>query len=242
MLLLSWTPFIFSRNGFPRDDNGNPFLPGNIITDAIKTAVVFYYTKKDKEIENKIKRYLLKENLKPEEIVKDIRNIVFSKYPVLKNLKVQEKIYLNPEKVKQEYVEVFDLKQWIDIRGFKTEIYKDNLQISFETSNIEKIKSACHSYTEALAKIEHSMLKDHPLSSIFYEPLLNELKNWDIPLRIGLWTEVRFGGNLLFFWRIKEVREKLIKDLKIDIRPRYVLYFPKEKATAGWSELKREKI
>ncbi len=239
MLLLSWTPFIFSRNGFPRDEEGNPFLPGSVILDAIKTATLFYYTKKDKEIENKIKKYLLNENLKPADIVKDIREIVFKKYPILEDFKIQEKIYLDPEKIKQSYVEVFDLKNWIDIRGFKTEIYKENLQVELSSSNIQKIKSACHSYTEALARMEHSMLKDHPLASMFYEPLLNELKNWEIPLRIGLWTEVRFGGNLLFFWRIKEVREKLLKDLKIDIRPRYVLYFPREKVTAGWSELRK---
>ncbi len=240
MLLLSWTPFIFSRNGFPRDENGSPFLPGNTITDAIKTAVVFYFIKKDKEIENKIKKYMLKEGLNPADIVKDIRNIVFEKHPILSDLKVQEKIYLNPEKITQEYVEVFDLKEWIDIRGFRTEIYKNNLEVDIQSSNLDKIKAACHSYAEALARIEHSMLKDHPLASIFYEPLLNELKNWEIPLRIGLWTEVRFGGNLLFFWRIKEVREKLIKQLKIDIRPRYVLYFPREKKTAGWSELRKQ--
>jgi len=153
-----------------------------------------HFIKKDREIENKIKKYLLKDNLNPADIVKDIRKIVFEKHPILSDLKVQEKIYLNPEKINQEYVEVFDLKEWIDIRGFKTEIYKDNLEVEVYSTNIEKIKTACHSYAEALARIEHSML----------------------------------------------VREKLIKQLKIDIRPRYVLYFLREKKTAGWSELRKQ--
>jgi len=83
-------------------------------------------------------------------------------------------------------------------------------------------------------------LKEHPLSSRFYEPLINDIKKWQIPLRVGMWTEVSFKGDLLFFWRIKEVREKLIKQLKTDIRPRYVLYLPDEKQTTGWVEIKTE--
>ncbi len=240
MLLLSWTPFIFSRNGFPRDNKGNPFLPGNVITESIKTAIVFYYIKKDKEIERKVKNLVLGENLNLNHLVKSIRDIVFSKYNLLDNFEIQERIYLNPEKIRLSYVEVFDLKEWIDIRGFKTEVYKDNLNIEINIPSIEKVKAACHSYAEALAKIEHSFLKEHPLAKLFYEPLINELKHWELPLRIGLWTEVRFGGNLLFFWKIKEVREKFIKKHNIDIRPRYVLYFPKEKATSGWSELRNQ--
>ncbi|NPA58343.1 MAG: hypothetical protein GXN94_03495, partial [Aquificae bacterium] len=78
----------------------------------------------------------------------------------------------------------------------------------------------------------------HPLAKLFYEPLIDRMKKWDIPLRVGMWTEVSFKGDLLFFWRIKEVREYLIKKLKVDIRPRYVLYLPKEKQTTGWIEIK----
>jgi hypothetical protein len=53
-----------------------------------------------------------------------------------------------------------------------------------------------------------------------------------------MWTEVTFKGDLLFFWRIKEIREKLLKELNVDILPRYIIYIPKEKQTIGWVELK----
>jgi len=238
LVLLNWTPFVFDRKGFPRDGEGRPFVPSNLIEGALKSAAVYYYIKKDREIENKVKNFLLKENLDPKTVVKEVRNIVFDKYPIFKNLKVQEKIYLNPEKIKQEYIEVFDLKEWIDIKGFKTEVYQDSLEVEVEIEDIDKVKAAAHSYAEGLAHMEKSMLKDHPLAEEFYAPLISEMKHWEIPLRIGMWTENHYRGTLLYFWRIKEVREKFLKEHKIDIRPRYILYLPKEKQTTGWSELK----
>ncbi len=240
MLLLNWTPFVFSRKGFLRDEEGKPYVPSSVIENALKSAAVYYYIKKDKEIENKVKNYLLKKELDPKEVVEKVRELVFNKYPIFENLKIQEKIYLNPERIKEEYIEVFDLKEWIDVKGFKTEIYQDTLEIDIHIDNWEKVKAIAHSYAEGLAHMEMTMLKDHPLVDIFYKPLLTEMKNWEAPLRIGMWTENKFKGNLLFFWRIKEVREKFLKEHKLDIRPRYVLYLPREKQTTGWAELKKE--
>lgn len=238
MEILSWTPTIYSRKGFLRNKEGKAYLPKEVFVEAIESAVIFYYTKKDKEIENKIKRYLLKEGLDVEEVSKDVKEIVLSKYPILENLELPEKVYLPEEDIKKEYVEVFDLKEWIDIKGFKTEIFKGVVQLEISSPHLEKIKAAAHSFAEALARMEYSMLKDHPLAHLFYEPLINDMKKWEIPLRIGMWTETKFKGDLLFFWKIKEVREKIMKELKIDIRPRYVLYLPKEKQTTGWIEIK----
>ncbi len=238
MELICWTPVLFSRKGFPRDDEGKPFLPGNLFREAIISAVIFYYIKKDKEIERKVKNFLLKEKLDIKTVSKSIKDIVIEKYPVLEQLDIPERTYIPEKDIRQEYIEVFDLKEWVDIRGFKGEVFKGVLEVPIRSPHIEKIKAAAHSYAEALAKMEHSMLKDHPLAKVFYEPLINDLKKWDIPLRIGLWTEVSFKGDLFFFWKIKEIRERLIKDLKVDIRPRYVLYLPREKQTTGWTELK----
>jgi hypothetical protein len=238
MDFICWTPIIFSRSGFLRDEEGKPFLPKNIFTEAISSAITFYYIKKDREIENRVKNYLLKQPLKIKEIGKEVKKIVLSKYPVLNDLQIPDRIYLPEKDIKTEYIEIFDLKEWIDIKGFKTEVFKGIISVEIKSSHIEKIKAAAHSYAEALAKIEHSFLKEHPLSSDFYEPLINEIKKWDIPLRTGMWTETAFKGDLLFFWKIKEVRERIIKELKEDIRPRYVLYIPKEKQTTGWAELK----
>lgn len=236
--LINWTPFIFSRKGFPRDEEGKPFIPSNVITDALKSAAVYYFLKKDKEIENKVKVYLLKQNLDPEEVIDKVKEIIFEKYPVFKNLKIQERIYLNPEKIKEEYIEVFDLKEWIDVKGFRSEIYQDTLEIQIEAENWDKIKAACHSFAEGLAHMEKSLLKDHPIVEDFYNPLISEMKHWDVPLRIGMWTENKYKGTLLFFWKIKEIRGKFLKQHHIDIRPRHVLYLPREKQTLGWSELK----
>ncbi len=238
MELICWTPVIFGRKGFPRDEERKPFLPKNVFTEAITSAVIFYYIKKDREIEHKVKKYLLKEGLNIKEVSKDVKEIVLSKYPVLDNLSIPERVYLPEKDIKEEYIEVFDLKDWIDVKGFKTEVFKGILNIDITSPYIQKIKAAAHSYAEALARMEHSLLKDHPLAKLFYEPLINEMKKWDIPLRLGMWTEVSFKGDLLFFWKIKEVREKLMKELKVDIRPRYVLYLPREKQTTGWTELK----
>jgi len=240
MKLLTWTPIVFSRKGFPRDKEGKPFLPRNFFEEAIISAVIFYYIKKDKEIENKVKKYLMKENLNLKEISKDIKNIVLEKYPILDNLDIPEITYLKDGKIEERYIEVFDLKEWIDIKGFKTEVFIGSVELDIKSPHIEKLKAAAHSYAEALAKMEMGFLKEHYLVEKFYKPLLNELKKWEIPLRLGLWTETSFKGDLLFFWRIKEVREKLLKELKIDIRPRYVLYIPKEKATTGWAELTKK--
>ena len=238
MELICWSPVIFGRKGFPRDDEGKPFLPSNVFKEAITSAVIFYYIKKDREIENKVKKYLLKSGLNIKEVSKDIKDIVLEKYPILDNLEIPERTYLPEKEIKEEYIEVFDLKEWIDVKGFKTEVFKGIIPLDVKSPYLEKIKAAAHSYGEALARIEHSFLKEHPLAKIFYEPLINDMKKWDIPLRIGMWTEVSFKGDLLFFWRIKEIREKLLKELKVDIRPRYILYLPKEKQTTGWTELK----
>jgi hypothetical protein len=242
MKLVAWTPILFSRNGFPRDGENRPFLPGNVIEEAITSAVIFHHLKKDKSLAAKVKKYLTTKGLKLDEIAKDIKRMVLERYPVMDELEIPERIYLPPEKVKAEYVEVFDLKEKVDVKGFKTEIFKGTLEVEIKSPYIEKLKAAAHSYAEALARIEKDLLEDHPLAELFYEELLNEIKRWEIPLRLGMWTEVHFKGDLLFFWKIKEVREFLIKELGIDIRPRYVLYLPKERVTTGWCELTNREV
>jgi len=238
MEFVSWTPVVFSRNGFPRDGEGKPFLPKNTFLEAFTSAVIFYYIKKDKTIENKVKKYLLSENLNIKEVAKQVKKIIISKYPILEELDIPKKIYLPESQIQEKYIEIFDLKEWVDIKGFKTEVFSGVVELEIKSPHIHKLKVATHSYAEALAKIEHAFLKDHPLASIFYEPLINQIKKWDIPLRVGMWTETSFKGDLLFFWRIKDIREKLLKTIKTDIRPRYILYLPDEKQTTGWTEIK----
>ena len=238
MKLLVWTPIIYSRKGFPRDEKQNPYIPGKIIKEAIESSLIYYYIKKDKEIENKVKTYLLKKGLDPEEVIEEIKNIIYKKYALIKDIHIPEKILLNQEEIVQEYAEVLDLRTWEDVESFKVEVYKGIVDLDLEEDFVKKFKSAGHSYCEALAKLEKNMLKEHPLAEKFYEKLLNELKKWEMPLRLGMWTEVKYKGNLLFFWRIKEVREHFQKEYRINITPEKVIYLPREKVTTGWCEIK----
>jgi len=124
MKLFCWTPVIFKRDGFPRDKDGMPFLPKNVFTEAITSAVIFYYIKKDREIQNKIKKYLLSSETKLDEISTRLKEIVLNKYPILDNLHLPERTYLPEENIKERYIQVFDLKNWEDVKGFKTEVFK----------------------------------------------------------------------------------------------------------------------
>ena len=79
-MLIFWTPTSFEKEGFLEDENGK-FLPRNAILEALESAVVFYYIKKDKELENLVKKYLLNRP-KLKEISKEVkkeylRNIQF---------------------------------------------------------------------------------------------------------------------------------------------------------------------
>jgi hypothetical protein len=242
MKLVAWTPIIFSRKGFPRDEENRPFLPRNVFEEAITSAVIFHHLKKDKALANKVKKYLTTKGLKLEEIAADVKRMVLEKYPIMEELKIPERVYLPEEKVRTEYVEVFDLKEKVDVKGFRTEVFKGTVEVEIDSPHIEKLKAAAHSYAEALARMEKDLLEDHPLAELFYNELLNEIKRWEIPLRLGMWTEVHFKGDLLFFWKVKEVREFIIRELGIDIRPRYVLYLPKERATTGWCELTKREV
>ncbi len=240
MYFLAWTPVIYDLKGIPRTEEGMPYLPSTLLKEAIESAVIYYSIKKDKEIESLIRHYLLKERFNPEEVVETIKKKIYQKYEELSYLELPERIVLDEKGIFKEITEVFDLETWRDKRDFKVEVFKGVCEVDFPKEAIDRFKAACHSYAEALAKMEMSMLKDHPLVEKFYQPLLNKVKKWELPLRVGLWTEVKYKGNLLFFWRIKEIRERFLRDYKIDIRPKEVLFFPRQKCTAGWCEITLE--
>ncbi len=238
MELLTWTPVLFTRHGFPRDEAGRPFLPGNALKEAIRSAVIYYYIKKDRDIETRVKKYLLGGKLNPNEVIDRITEIITDRYPVLSGLSVPERIPLTEGEIFETTAEVFDLKRWEDVETFKVEAFRGTVTLPISSPHLEKLKAAGHSFCEALVRMEMGMLRDHPLVEEFYRPLLNDMKKWEIPLRIGMWTETRYRGNLLFFWRIKEVREKLMAELKTDIRPKRVIFLPRERCTTGWCEIK----
>ena len=237
MLLTAWTPLIYSRKGFKKDEEGKAYIPKETFLEAFSSAVIFYYIKKDKEIENKVKKFLMSERIKIDTLVEEVKKIIFEKHPILEGLKLPEKVYLPQEKIKQVKVDVLDLKTKRITESFQTEAFIGSVEVPIESPYLEKLKYACHSYAEGLAHMEKHLLGNHPLAETFYNELLNEIKNWEIPLRLGLWTEVKFKGNLLFFWRIKEVRAHIKKLLKVDIRPRFILFLKEENQTCGWCQL-----
>jgi len=241
MKLVAWTPLLFSRNGFPRDGENRPFLPGSAIEEALQQAVIFHALKRDKRLKAALERYLTEPGLKPTEVAKTVKKMALESLPILKEVEIPPIVYLPPEKVEETTVEVFDLKEKAVVETFKTEVFVGTAEVEVKLPQFDRIKAAAHSFAEALARIEKEMLEEHPLE-FFYENLLNELKRWEIPLRVGAWTEVTFKGDLLFFWKVKPVREFLIKHLGIDIRPRRVLYLPRFKATAGWCELTKKEV
>ncbi len=238
MQLITWTPILLAKGGFPRDGRGNPYLCGSVLKESILNAAAYYYVKKDREIEAKVKECLLGDGLKPTDVLEGVREILRNKYPFLKELKIPEKIGFSDGEVYETTVEVFDFKKQVEVEDFRSEVFRGKIKLEISFSSLNKLKAIGHSYCEALCRMEMSMLKNHPLVEDFYVPMLNDMKKWDIPLRVGMWAEDFFRGSLLFFWKVKEVRKRLMDKLKMDIRPRRIFYLPAEKCTAGWCELR----
>ncbi|WP_457561275.1 hypothetical protein [Caminibacter sp.] len=235
-MLIFWSS-VYLKKGFLEDESGK-FIPRNEILEALESAVVFYYVKKDKEIERLVRKYLMSKP-KLKEVSREVKKIVFEKYPLLEGIKIPEKIYVDKDKITQELIKVFDLEKKEFVRSFRGEVFKGVIEnVEIESENMEKIKTACKAYTRALAEYEHKAVKESELEDVITE-IQNSIANeWEIPLRVGEWTLTPYKGDLLFFWRDKEVREYLLKELKKDIRPKDVLFIPRTNEFLGWAEVK----
>ena len=157
----------------------------------------------------------------------------------MKGLEIPQKIYLPSENISVTQAKVYDLSKKDFIDEFKLEVYKGIIEnITIKSDNLDKIKTACKAYTRALSEYEHKELKGSGLEEQITQ-LQNSIANeWEIPLRIGYWTNTPYKGDLFFFWRIKEIREYLLKRLDIDIRPKDVIYLPRTNEFLGWGEIK----
>ncbi len=241
MLLLTWARVLPKGRRFPRDEAGKPYLPGDYLTEALKDAVVFYFVKKDRALESEIRRHLTSGRLEVETLSGKVYDMVFGRYPLLESLKVPDSIPLDEGGISTVTVEVLDLRKGYEVKDFRTEAYYGTLEVPVEVEGEvwDRLRYAGRSFTEALIKMERGLLEEHPLLEEFYSNLLNEVREWEVPIRVGRWTTAPHGGRLLFFWRIKEVRERILREYGVDIRPTKVLYLPRDRATAGWSEMRR---
>jgi len=239
-MLIAWYPIAPEKGSFLEDENG-AYLPRNEIQEAIESAVIFYMIKKDKTLENRVKKIILNTDTKPKlkTLAKEIKKEVFSHTDILEDLEIKEKIYLPKEGIKQRVIKRYSFEKGEFIEHFQSEVFEGVIEEDIVKSpHIEKLKIAMLSYARGLAEQEHKLLKESS-----FEPLIEEIQNqianeWEATLRIGAWTKTPYKGDLLFFWRIKEVREKLLRDFHLDIRPKDILFIPQTKTFLGWSELK----
>ena len=236
-MLIFWSPTSAEREEFLEDENGK-FLQRNEILEALESAVIFYYIKKDKELERIVTKYLM-EKPKLKEISKEVKKRVFEKYPILDGIEIPEKIYLPKENISKELVKVFDLEKKEFVKSFYVETFKGVLEdVEIKSENMEKIKNAAKAYARSLLEYEHKALKGTEFEDLIAEYQNNVANEWEIPIRVGRWTNTPYKGDLLFFWRIKEVRDYLLNYLRIDIRPKDVLYLPRTNEFLGWGEIK----
>ena len=236
-MLICWSSIAAPKGRFLEDENGK-YITKNDILESLESAVIFYYIKKDKSLENLVRKYLLN-NPKLDEISKEIKKRVFEKYPILEDIEIPEKIYLPKENISKESVKVLDLETKEFVKTFKAEVFKGVIEnFEIKSKNLEKIKTAAKSYARALLEYEHKALKESEFEDLIAEYQNSVANEWEIPIRIGEWTSDSYKAHLLFFYRIKDVREYLIKNLNIDISLKDVLYLPKTNEFLGWSEIK----
>jgi hypothetical protein len=237
-MLLAHCSILPEKGEFLRDEGG-PYIPRNEILEAIESALVFYLIKKDKALEAKVKKLILSTDTRPKlkALAKEIKKEVFAKYPYNQDLEIPQKSYLAPESIQKIAIERFDLKKREMGDRFESEAFKGVVEdFDIQSPHLQKIKTALLSFARGLAEYEHKELKGTIL-----EPYITQLQNtianeWQNTLRIGAWTKTPYKGDLLFFWRIKEVREKLLKEFRLDIRPKDIFFIPRYKEFAGWCE------
>jgi len=239
MKLITWTSVLLQSGKFPRE-KGKPFLPGKELREALKDALVYYSLKKNKSLERRIKSFLRSvPKISLGKIIRVVEDTALDEArSFIEKLRIPEKIFLEESDVKRKKVEVYDLKREKKITGFEAEAFEGI--VDFEIELNEKLKSALHSYCEALAHAELTLVRGHPLEELFYRELTGVIKGWDYPLRLGFWTTAPFGGRLFWFWGDKELRHKIRRTYGLDVRPSKVLYFPHENKTAGWTEVRQD--
>ena len=232
--LLAHTPLAAGPRGFPRQE-GRPYLKGNILRESIEEALFFYALGKHPDFAEMVRVFLLAGKFSQIENIKDfLLTRLRERYLELQELVLPEKIFL-PE-ITTRLVQTIEIATGKVLKKREHQVFIGTVSFKAEIPGV--LKYAGLSYCEGLARAELRHLRETlPKLIPFYEDLTNRLRNFYIPLRTGFWTEDPFGGLLLAYWRVKEVREVIKRRLKRDPLPQNVLYSPKDRATFGWVEI-----
>ncbi|NPB08978.1 MAG: hypothetical protein GXO17_01365 [Thermodesulfobacteria bacterium] len=235
--LLAHTPLAAGRQGFPKEE-GKPYLPGRLLRESLETALFFYALGKDPEFAELVRVFLLAGKFERIASVRDfLLERLRERYEEVAALELPEKIFL-PDITSRRILTV-DLENGEIVRRGDHQVFIGVLPLELDLPGI--FKYAGLSFCEALARAELRRLRETIPSLVpFYEGLTNRLRRMTVCLRTGYWTDDVFGGLLLAYWRVKEVREVIRRRLREDPAPRTLLYSPKDKATLGWIELTDE--
>ncbi|NPA32967.1 MAG: hypothetical protein GXO04_05020 [Aquificae bacterium] len=238
MRVLLWTPVLLKERAFPRKD-GVPFIPSGYVRDAFLNALIYYAFKKDKVLERRVLEFLLEEDLSPKRAVEFVKESVLERHPEVGELEVSDAV-LEEGVLRKARVVLYDLRYKAEVEVFDAELGTGagSLDVSFPSP--ERLRSACHSFAEALLHAERTLVRGHPLEESFYVPLSGEIKRWEVPLRLGRWTDDELREKLFWFWGDKRVRERVRRLLGRDIRPARVFFYPREGKFLGWTEVRRD--
>ncbi|NPA49512.1 MAG: hypothetical protein GXO20_05970 [Thermodesulfobacteria bacterium] len=232
--LVAHTPLAAGKKGFPREED-RPYFPGSLLRESIEEALFFYALGKHPDFAEMVRVFLLAGNFSKIENIKDfLLTRLRERYLELQELVLPEKIFL-PE-ITSRLIQTVEIKTGKILSQREHQVFIGVVPFDAEIPGV--LKYAGLSYCQALARAELRHFRETlPKLVPFYEDLTNRLRRFHIPLRTGCWTEDPFGGLLLAYWRVKEVRDVIKKRLKRDPLPQNVLYSPKDRATFGWVEI-----
>ncbi len=238
LYLVAHTPLAAGPKGFPKE-GGRPYLPGALLTEAAEEALFFYALGKHPDFAEMVRAFLLAGNFSQVGNVKDfLLARLRERYLELQELTFPEKIFL-PE-IQSRFIQTIEVASGRIVAKREHQVFVGVVPLEAEVPTV--LKYAGLSYCEALARAELRHLRSTvPKLVPFYEDLTNRLRRFHFPLRAGYWTDDPFGGLLLAYWRVKEVREIIKRRLKRDPLPQNILFSPRDKATFGWVEI-TEKI
>ncbi len=232
--LVAHTPLAAGKEGFPRE-GGRPYFPGALLKESIEEALFFYALGKNPDFAEMVRVFLLAGKFSRVGNIKDfLLERLRERYLELQELDLPDKIFL-PE-ITSRFIQTVEIATGKILSKREHQVFIGVVPFEAEIPGV--LKYAGLSYCEGLARAELRHFRETlPKLIPFYEDLTNRLRSFHIPLRTGYWTEDPFGGLLLAYWRVKEVRDVIKKRLKRDPLPQNVLYSPKDKATFGWVEL-----